>query len=273
MAEPASNVGIPGGPAVGDPPPARHGVVRVERVMGTVVSIDVRSPDLAPAAVEGAIAYLNDIDARFSPFRLDSEISRIADGQLPAGEASPDVRFILGLCDDLARITDGFFDARHHRADGRLDPSGVVKGWSIDEAAWMLESAGATDFSVNAGGDIVARGGSADGAPWRVGVRHPRRPDRLAAVLAVRDRAVATSGGYERGEHILVPATHRPPAGLVSLTVVGPSLTYADAFATAAYAMGRDGVAWLAERPGYEALAITDDDRLVWTPGMDALLA
>lgn len=75
------------------------------------------------------------------------------------------------------------------------------------------------------------------------------------------------------GEHILVPAAHRPPAGLVSLAVVGPSLTYADAFATAAYAMGRDGVAWLAERVGYEALAITDDDRLVWTPGMDALLA
>ena len=137
----------------------------------------------------------------------------------------------------------------------------------------MVESAGATDFSVNAGGDIVTRGGPAAGRPWRVGIRHPHRPDRLAAVLAVRDLSVATSAAYERGDHILVPATHRPPAGLVSLTVVGPSLTYADAFATAAFAMGRDGVAWLADRPSYEALAITDDDRLVWTPGMDALLA
>jgi thiamine biosynthesis lipoprotein len=267
--------GSSGAATPADPHASDHeaGLRHVEIVMGTAVSIDVRSGRLADGVLDRVLAHLHDIDARFSTYRSDSEISRIADGWLAEPDASPDVRFILGLCDDLARTTDGFFDARGHRADGRLDPSGVVKGWAIDEAAWMLEAAGATALSVNGGGDVVCRGGPAEGLPWRVGIRHPRERDRQAAVLAVRDTAVATSASYERGDHILVPWTHRPPVGLLSLTVVGPSLTIADAFATAAYAMGREGVAWVAARPGYEALGITDDDRLVWTPGMDGLLA
>jgi thiamine biosynthesis lipoprotein len=252
--------------------PSAGRVRHVEMVMGTAVSIDVRSGALAEGALDRVLAHLHDIDERFSTYLADSEISRIADGRLAVQDASPDVRFILGLCDDLARTTDGYFDAWRHRGDGRLDPSGVVKGWAIDEAAWMLEAAGAGDLSVNAGGDIVCRG-SSDGLPWRVGIRHPRQGDRLAAVLAVHDAAIATSATYERGDHILVPATHRPPRGLVSLTVVGPSLTIADAFATAGFAMGREGLAWIAERAGYEAFGITDDDRVAWTPGMDGLLA
>ena len=145
-------------------------------------------------------------DARFSTYRPDSEVSRLADGSLAEEDASLDVRHVLAVCDHLAVTTGGAFDARHHRSDGRLDPSGYVKGWAIEEAAWLIDSAGGRNYSINAGGDIVARGQAAPGRPWRVGIRHPDRADKVAAVLAVSDRAVATSGSYERGDHIVGPA-------------------------------------------------------------------
>ena len=258
------------------PSPARPdgGLVRVEPVMGTVVSIDVRDRDVPPAALDRALAYLHDIDRRFSPYRDDSEVSRLGSGTLALDDASRDVRWVMGLCDELARLTAGYFDARRFRLDGMRDPTGVVKGWAVEEAALDLVDAGARNFIVNCGGDIVARGGPEPGSalPWRVGIRHPRQPDRVAGVVEVRDLAVATSGTYERGEHVVDPHTGAPATDLVSLTVVGPSLTYADAYATAAFAMGRRGPAWLAGIDGYEGFAITADDLTLATPGMAAYL-
>lgn len=156
--------------------------------------------------------------------------------------------------------------------DGGLDPSGLVKGWSIEAAGDILGLAGARNFSINAGGDVIARGEPEPGRPWRVGIRHPELADRLAAVLEVRDLAVATSGAYERGEHIRDPHTGRPPRGLRSVTVVGPSLTYADAYATAAFAMGADGLPWVARHPGYGVYGITDDESVQFTPDIERLL-
>jgi thiamine biosynthesis lipoprotein len=256
-------------PAAGRP--RRH---RVEQVMGTAIGIDVldEAGCIGSTDLDAIFGYLRDVEARFSPYLRTSDVSGLASGRIGLEECSEDVRWVLGLCDDLARITNGYFDARQHRVDGRLDPSGVVKGWSIDEAAWMLEGLGARSYSINAGGDVLVRGEPEPGRPWRVGVRHPRRPDRIAAVLAVRDRAVATSGSYERGDHVRDPHTGRACRELLSLTVVGPSLTYADAFATAAFAMGREGVDWLAEQSGYGAYAITADERAIWTPAIQALL-
>ena len=109
-------------------------------------------------------------------------------------------------------MTGGAFDARHHRADGRLDPSGFVKGWAIEEAAWLIDSAGGRNYWINAGGDIVARGEAAPGRPWRVGIRHPDQADKVAAVLAVSDRAVATSGLVRARRAHRGPAD-RPAAG------------------------------------------------------------
>jgi thiamine biosynthesis lipoprotein len=191
-------------------------------------------------------------------------------GELALDDAGPDVRWIMGLCDELARITDGYFDARKYRSDGLPDPTGVVKGWAVEEAAFILVDAGAANFLVNGGGDIVARGSPEPGSstPWRVGIQHPLERQKLAAVLDIRDEAVATSGTYERGEHVIDPHTGQPATELVSLTVVGPSLTYADGFATAAFAMGRKGAEWLAGRDGYEAFAITSDGLTIATPGL-----
>jgi thiamine biosynthesis lipoprotein len=92
---------------------------------------------------------------------------------------------------------------------------------------------------------------------------------RLAAVLEGGDLAVATSGEYERGRHVVDPHTGRPPEGLLSVTIVGPDLATADAYATAAFAMGAAGPAWTATLAGYEALCITADRRVLTTPGLD----
>jgi thiamine biosynthesis lipoprotein len=235
--------------------------------MGTAIGLDLRSPKVSSTAIEAAFDHLRDIDARFSTYRPDSEISRLGWGQLSAADCSPDVSEVLARCEEVRTLSRGYFDIRAHRADGRLDPSGFVKGWAVENAARILDAAGARNYCLNAGGDVITRGEPEPGAPWRIGIRHPELPDRLATVVEARDLAVATSGGYERGDHIADPHTGDSPDELLSVTVVGPSLAEADAYATAAFAMGRAGLAWIATLPGYAACVITAERRLVWTEG------
>jgi FAD:protein FMN transferase len=210
---------------------------------------------LAPAP-EPAFAWLQWVDATFSPFRADSEISRIDRGELAAGEAHPLVREVLARCEALRHETRGYFDARH---SGVLDPCGLVKGWAVDRAATLLRG---RRVCIDAGGDVLVRGGG-----WRVGIRHPREHGLLAAALHADDLAIATSGAYERGEHIVDPHSRRPPTGVLSVTVVGPDLATADAYATAAFAMGEAGAEWTARLRGYEAMTILATDEVLATPG------
>ncbi|GIF10183.1 FAD:protein FMN transferase [Actinoplanes teichomyceticus] len=238
--------------------------------MGTVVSIDI-ADDLPPSRLRELVgstcAWLHEVDARFSTYRDDSEVSRLRSGALRVEDCSADLRLVLERCAGLWRETDGYFDAY---AAGALDPSGYVKGWSVEVASARLAAAGSTRHHINAGGDIRMRGTAPDGRPWRVGVRHPWEADKLAWVLSVREGAVATSGTYERGAHVRNPRTGRPASGLRSVTVTGPDLAVADAYATAALAMGEPGLAWLAKRvaEGYESAAITDDGRAFTSPGL-----
>ncbi len=261
-----------GAPTVQGPDPVPGAFRRVEHIMGTAITVDVREGDLGPADLDSAFDRLRAVEALFSTYRPDSEISRLGRGELAEAACSPEVRQVLALGDDLLRTSDGYLDVRGHRLDGHPDPTAIVKGWAVEEAAWMIAEAGARRFAINAGGDIVVRGGVGAAEPWRVGIRHPREPDRVAAVVLLRDAAIATSGGYERGDHIVNPHTGRPPADLLSVSVVGPSLTYADAYATAAFAMGLDGLSWVASHPGYGAYGITADGRVLWTPVIDPLL-
>lgn len=264
-------------PTAAEPPAPRAarsgGPRRVVDVMGTVVSIDVRDAGIAETIVDAVVAHLHDIDARFSPYRPDSEVSRFGRGEVALDDASQDLRYVLTRCEQLRRESDGVFDVWHHRGDGRFDPSGYVKGWAVEEAALHLEAAGATAYTINAGGDVIARGESEPGLAWRVGIRHPDRADALVAVLAVRDLAVATSGTYERGEHIHDPRDATTPTDLASLTVVGPSLTLADAYATIGFAMGSEGPAWVARHAGYGVYAVTAEGRARWSDDVARLLA
>jgi thiamine biosynthesis lipoprotein len=232
--------------------------------MGMPIGIDVRED----VDVEPAFDWLRDVDATFSTYRGDSDISRLARGEIMLAECRRQVDEVLTRCLALERATGGYFSVR---PAGRLDPSGFVKGWAVDGAAERLAAAGAANFCINAGGDVVVRGRPAPERRWTVGVRHPIDTDRVVAVLAVENLAVATSGAYERGAHIVDPHTGAPPTGLLSVTVVGPDLATADAYATAAFAMGADGPAWTATLADYEAMCVTDDGRALSTAGFAAL--
>jgi thiamine biosynthesis lipoprotein len=265
--------------------------VRVEIVMGTTVTLDIRKADAAPdgpggpggpggrtgtdpeidAAVDAAFAWLHEVDARFSTYRPESEISRIARGELPTWAAGADVQEVMAACEALRIGTDGAFDASRCGPDGSFDPSGYVKGWALERAAERIAAAGLRDFALNGGGDLVARGHASPDTPWRVGIRHPSAVDQVAAVIAVSDLAVATSGDTERGAHIVDPRTGGAPVGLRSVTVVGPSLALADVYATAVFVMGVQGAAWLRGQSGYDGCLITTDERLLSTPGFEAL--
>jgi thiamine biosynthesis lipoprotein len=233
----------------------------VRDIMGMPIGIDVRDSGVD---VEPAFAWLREVDATFSTYRPDSDISRLDRGELTIAECRPAVDEVLTRCLALERETDGFFSVR---PAGRLDPSGLVKGWAVAGAAHRLAAAGAANFCINAGGDLVARGRPAPDRLWQVGIRHPEAHEQVAAVIAVEDLAVATSGDYERGAHIVDPHTGSSPTGLQSVTVIGPDLGVADAYATAAFAMGAGGPAWTARLDGYDALCITDDGRVLSTPG------
>jgi len=236
---------------------------RVEHVMGFPVSLridDEGGGSRMDETADALFAWLGEVDARFSPFRPDSEVCRYDRGELRLPQLSADLTEVLDLCEQYRIATGGAFDVR---LPGRpLDPCAVVKGWSVQRAAELLAAAGARRFILNAGGDVVVSGG-----PWRVGVRHPEHADQLCTVLELTDGAVATSARYERGDHIVDGRTGRPATGLLSLSVVAASLTEADATATAAFAMGPEGVDWAAARPGCEIFAVDAERRVRRTAG------
>jgi thiamine biosynthesis lipoprotein len=245
---------------------ARGGRLRVEHIMGMPIQIDLRDAGVDPAVLDAAFDWLRVVDRTFSTYQPDSEISRLARGELSVSECRPEVDEVLTRCAQLRAETGGFFSVR---AGGRLDPSGLVKGWAVGRAADVLGAEGARNFAINAGGDIVLRGRPGPDDLWRIGIQHPQQADKLFAVLAGEDIAIATSGQYERGAHVLDPHTGRPPEGLLSVTIVGRDLATADAYATAAFAMGADGPEWAAARADHETLCVTTDQTVLSSPGLD----
>ena len=243
--------------------------MHVAHVMGTVASLDIRGPGDHPAAVAAVVALLEHVDAKFSTYRPDSEVSRFSRGELTEAELSADGRHVLATCRAVRALSGGAFDAEAH---GGYDPSAYVKGWSGQRAVALLQQHGATDFFLSVGGDVVVRGGAEPGGFWRVGVQHPALRESMAAVLGARDLAIATSGLYERGGHITDARTGAVPQGVVSVTVCGPDLGLADAYSTAAFALGEAGPRWLAAVDGYESFTITTDGRTVATPGFPVLV-
>jgi thiamine biosynthesis lipoprotein len=238
---------------------------RVEHVMGMPILVDVRDDNVDETVIDDVFTWLRWVDQMFSTYIEDSEINRIDRGELRLEDAHSVVRDVLERCNELRLETRGYFDVR---AGGRLDPSGLVKGWSVDRAADILRAAGLRNFAVNAGGDIRLSGRAVPSPHWTVGIQHPRDRARIAAIVRATDLAVATSGAYARGDHVLNPYTRRPPSGVLSVTVVGPQLATADAFATAAFAMGGEaGAHWSARLRGYEAMTILADDTVLSTGG------
>ncbi|MDQ1249307.1 MAG: FAD:protein transferase [Actinomycetota bacterium] len=234
--------------------------VHTEHVWTTVVTIDVRGPDLPAARVtpllRACAEFTHDVDRWLSPFRPDSAVSAINRGDLAERDAPAEVVAVLDGCRRARELTGGAFDP-WHSGTGRVDPSGYVKGWAADCMAQMVTSAGFANVCVNAGGDITCRGEQAPGMPWAIGLQHPARPDEVVKVVHLRDAAVATSGRYERGDHIVDPALTAPRRMLDSATVVGPDGGLADALATALVVTGAYGVGFLPDTQAWSAYLVT----------------
>lgn len=239
-------------------------------LMGMPITVDIGG---APGRVIDMIFdYFTDIDRRFSTYRSDSEISAINRGDVPVKDWSGEMLDVLALAERTKNETGGYFDMR--MPDGSLDPSGIVKGWAIRNAAEIVRTAGFGDFFIEAGGDIQSSGKNVSGLEWSVGIRNPFNMGEIVKVIHPRGRGVATSGTYARGQHIYNPhGLGDPISEIVSLTVVGPDVLEADRFATAAFAMGRDGIYFIEQVPGLEGYVIDVDGRATLTTGFGDLCA
>ncbi len=232
--------------------PTRERLRHAEDVMGTVFSFDI--PAAAAGALPQVLGWLHWVDDTFSPYREDSDVSRFGRGELTLTQCAPELAEVIGECAVIRELSGGYFT---DTPGGRFDPSGLVKGWAIEHGAAMLSAAGFGHHCVNGAGDMQCTGEPEAGRPWRVGIADPLRPGTLAVILAGRDFAVATSGTAERGLHIVNPHTGRAATELASITVAGPRITAADAYATAAFAMGGRAREWVESLDGYEAFAVT----------------
>ncbi len=232
-----------------------------------VEPISSQASDEARNLISQVFAYFGYIDNKFSTYKPASEISLINQGVLSAADASPDMQTVLGLAETLRLETDGYFNIAH---EGKIDPSGLVKGWALSKAADMLCNSGYDHFYVEAGGDFQAIGLNAEGEPWRVGIRNPFHTDEIVKVLAVSNCGVATSGTYLRGQHIYDPiGGGLPDTEILSLTVIGPNVYEADCYATAAFAMGRAGIRFIESLDGFEGYMIDSNQRATFTSGFD----
>ncbi|HET7059875.1 MAG TPA: FAD:protein FMN transferase [Candidatus Saccharimonadales bacterium] len=242
-------------------------MVRTEQIMGMPITVEaVGAGAAAKVSIDEIFEYFRKIDARYSTYKKDSEISRINGGLARSGW-SEEMRRILELCEQTKQETDGYFDINHN---GQLDPSGLVKGWAINQAAGQLRATDIANFRIEAGGDIQAGGHNSQAKPWKIGIRNPFNRDEIIKVVEVSNQGVATSGTAIRGQHIYNPhAPDKPITDIASLTVIGPDIYEADRFATGAFAMGEQGIAFIESRPGLEGYMIKPDKTAVFTSGFE----
>ena len=231
--------------------------------MGMPITVEVVDSSATSKDVKDVFAYFDYIDHKFSTYKDDSEIMKINRGELGPKDYSEDMKNVLRLCEETKILTDGYFDI--HKPD-KIDPSGLVKGWAIKNAAGILKARGFKDYFVDAGGDIEIAGHNDDGKRWRVGIRNPFNRYQNVKILELSNVGIATSGTSIRGQHIYNPHDRKKELiEVLSLTVVGPDVYGADRFATAAFAMQRGGVEFIRKIPGFACYMIDKDGIATFT--------
>lgn len=235
-------------------------------LMGMPVTVEVVDPPATEELLDEVFSYFEYVDDKFSTYKDDSEISLINRHQLGPERWSPDMRTIFALAEQTRQETDGYFDIRRN---GGYDPSGIVKGWAIYNAAELVRKKGFENLYVEAGGDIQAVGKNSRGQNWRVGIRNPFNLREIVQVLSVSNCGVATSGTYVRGPHVYNPKVEGSlNTPILSLTVIGPDIYEADRFATAAFAMGREGILFIESLEGFEGYMIDRYGEATFTGGL-----
>lgn len=258
--------------------------------MGTIVT--VRVVGAAPEGVRLAITEVERLEALWSRFRPDSEVSRLVAAAGGWVEVSPETRSLLETALQLTRLTDGAFDITAGSPTGRLeadgsgqfrllggaraDLGGIAKGAAVERVIQILRGAGATSAVVNFGQSSIGVLGTPRGQDaWRVGIRRPgQAPDRICGALRLTGGFVSTSGDYEetsaRGNHILDPRTGRPAAsGVRSATVVCADGAWSEALSTALLVLGVDaGLALHRALGGFDAVLIDQAGGVHHTAGL-----
>ena len=240
-------------------------------IMGMPIRLIVLDAQARQMDMDAVFAAFAAVDAQFSPFKEESELSRFNRGEIAEDDLTPPMREVFALSEKTRQETRGYFDIV--RPDGTIDPCGMVKGWAIRNAAAMLEKMGFENFCVEAGGDIQCRGVNDQGGDWRVGIRNPFVEGEIVKILTPKGAGVATSGNYFRGDHIYNPHTGQyGGSDIASLTVIGPDVLEADRYATAAFAMGRDGITFIERTKGLEAYEIDISGMARMTSGLERYL-
>ena len=235
-------------------------------IMGMPVQLEIVDATHQDTIAETVFAYLRSVDARFSPYKIESEVSRINRGEIEQADWSDEMREVLELAERTRVETQGAFNIR--QPNGALDPSGLVKGWAMRNAVEILKRNGIENFYLEIAGDMQTHGVDSGGTPWRIGILNPITQREIVKIIEPRECGVATSGTYLRGAHIYDPVRGETASSpYLSITVIGPDIYDADRMATAAFAMGERALPFLASLDGYEGYAIARDGIATKTNG------
>ncbi len=227
----------------------------VRLIMGMPITIEVKGDGQEAKVkkdIEDVFDYFAYVDENYSPFKNESQVGKLNRGE----KITAEMKKILRLSEETKKDTNGYFDIR--RPDGSIDPSGLVKGWAIKNASDILRKLGYKKFFIDAGGDAeISTGNRSVDAGWKWGIRNPFNTREIVKVLSLSNCGIATSGNYERGNHIYNPKTGvSGETDIVSMTVIGSNVYEADRFATAAYAMGTTGIEFIESRQELEGYMI-----------------
>ncbi len=239
--------------------------------MGMTVTVEAADKSATAADIEEVFSYFGYVDRKFSTYKTDSEISRINSGFIRPENYSRDMSEVLVLSEETRKLTEGYFNIL--TPHGKYDPSGLVKGWAINNASKILQDKGFKNFYVEAGGDIQTQGKNQERGKWSIGIKNPFSQKEIVKVVYLSGQGMATSGTYIRGQHIYNPLNPQNAiADIVSLSVIGTNVYEADRFATAAFAMGKQGINFIEKLPGFEGYMIDKDGMATMTSNFEQYL-
>ena len=227
----------------------------------TVEIVDFVSGDI----FDKVFSFFKYIDQKFSTYKKNSEITKINDLRFTINESSEEMKTIFRLAEQTRKETNGYFDIFHN---GKYDPSGIVKGWAIFNAAKLLNEMGVKNFYIDCGGDVQVQSSKFKVKSWKIGIKNPFKQDEIIKIIYLKNGGVATSGTYIRGSHIYNPKGQMSDE-IVSLTVIGPNVYEADRFATAGFAMGKKGIEFIEKLKGFEGYQINKDGIATMTSGFE----
>jgi FAD:protein FMN transferase len=235
-------------------------------IMGMPITVDIVSCTDHEVFTE-VFSRFQEIDKKFSKYKKDSELCKYQRCEISEEDLSTEFKEIIAACKEAEKYTFGYFSVYYK---GRFDPTGYIKGWALTEAGKYIEKNGYKTYCIGAGGDNLAK--SSGKKDWKIGIQDPLDSENILNTLSIYNGGIATSGNYERGNHIFNPFTGEAADELISITVIGPDIIKADVLATASYAAGVGGLVLIEDAADYEALAVAPNGDWYITTGMEKLM-